>query len=314
MIKLKNLHFVAIVACAYVFAFGAPIAKAGYSNYDIQMSKVTAETASTMLSTDLIKIYDTVTAAGAIVWVAATDIVGLGSATWSLDQGITLDDGTTDSPALTFQDATNETAVLLKVDGANTTLTIVSTDDFEIVTGNLKVGNATPGVTQNGEDFFVEGTSEFDGAAQFDGSLTANGTVSFTGATFIGDGAVVMHGFVSNQIASTTTTITASQCGSHFISNSADVLTLPEASTVLGCVLKFTCGTADDFDINPNDATDFFSPVSTTNGTTAVVTLTLDAGDAIRCTDIGGSITIEAIAADIWAQVGGGNGIWTDVS
>ena len=93
----------------------------------------------------------------------------------TFNANMALDDGTTDSPSLTFQDATNETAVFLKVDGANTTLTIVAGDDFEIVTGNLKVGNASPGVTQDGEDFFVEGTSEFDGAVQMDGAVTIAG-------------------------------------------------------------------------------------------------------------------------------------------
>lgn len=116
------------------------------------------------------------------------------------------------------------------------------------------------------------------------------------------------------QVASTTTTLTSSQCGSTIISNSADVVTLPEASTVLGCRFTFVCGTADDFDINPNDGTDTILSVSTTNGTTGVVTLAPSAGDAIRCTDIGGSITLEAIGANSWAQVGGGNGIWTDVN
>jgi len=38
-----------------------------------------------------------------------------------------------------------------------------------------------------------------------------------------------------------------------FVSNSADVIVLPEASTVLGCRLTFVCGTADDFDIDPAD-------------------------------------------------------------
>lgn len=119
---------------------------------------------------------------------------------------------------------------------------------------------------------------------------------------------------VQQQVASTTTAATAAQCGVTFVSNSADVITLPEASTVLGCRYTFVCGTADDFDVNPADATDVIGPVSTTNGTTGVVTLSPSAGDAIRCTDIGGSITIEAIGADRWAQVGGGNGIWTDVN
>lgn len=130
----------------------------------------------------------------------------------------------------------------------------------------------------------------------------------------VGDGADQLYGFLQNQIASTTTTLTAAQCGSTVVSNSADVVTLPEASTVLGCRYTFVCGTADDFDINPNDGTDQIVQVSTTNGTTGVVTLAPSAGDAIRCTDIGGSITLEAIGANAWAQVGGGNGIWTDVN
>jgi len=45
-----------------------------------------------------------------------------------------------------------------------------------------------------------------------------------------------------------------------------------------------------------------------------VVTLAPAAGDAIRCTDIGGSITLEAVGANLWAQVAGGNGVWTDVN
>lgn len=130
----------------------------------------------------------------------------------------------------------------------------------------------------------------------------------------IGDGTDQLYGFLRDQVASTTTTISAAQMGKTFISNSADVMTLPEASTVLGARYTFVCGTADDFDINPADETDVIGPVSTTNGTTGVVTLSPSAGDAIRCTDIGGSITLEAIAADRWAQVAGGNGIWTDVN
>ena len=116
------------------------------------------------------------------------------------------------------------------------------------------------------------------------------------------------------QVASTTTSATLAQCGVTFVSNSADVISLPEASTALGCRYTFVCGTADDFDVNPADGTDIIGPVSTTNGTTGVVTLAPSAGDAIRCTDIGGSVTLEAVGADRWAQVGGGNGIWTDVN
>jgi hypothetical protein len=138
-------------------------------------------------------------------------------------------------------------------------------------------------------------------------AITATGDIT-------GDGGDQLSGFLQSQVASTTTSATIAQCGSTFVSNSADVITLPEASTALGCRYTFVCGTADDFDINPADGTDQITSVSTTNGTTGVVTLAPSAGDAIRCTDIGGSITLEAVGANAWSQVGGGNGIWTDVN
>jgi len=239
----------------------------------------------------------------------ATTLVGT-----ALTGNLSLDDGVTDSPSITLQDATNETAVFLKLDAGFLNLTTDATDGLNILVGNCKIGNGTPGNTLDGEDCYIEGGLEVDGVTLLDGALTATSTVSLTGATVLGDGATVFSGFVARQVASTTAAIVAGQCGDHFISDSADVMTLPEASTVLGCRLKFTCGTADDFDINPADGTDTIASISTTNGTTAVVTLAPSAGDAIRCTDIGGSITLEAIGADLWAQVAGGNGIWTDVN
>lgn len=87
--------------------------------------------------------------------------------------GVTLDDGVTDSPALTLQDATNETVAIVKKDNGDTEVTIPSDTDFEIVTGNLAVGNGSPGTAaMDGEDFYVNGDSEFDGAVQFDGLPT----------------------------------------------------------------------------------------------------------------------------------------------
>lgn len=128
-------------------------------------------------------------------------------------------------------------------------------------------------------------------------------------------GKVLFRGGTHTQVAATTTTLTSSQCGSTFInSGSAHVATLPEASTVLGCRFTFTCADTQDFDVNPNDGTDTILSISTTNGTTGVVTLAPSAGDAIRCTDAGGSITLEATGANAWTQVAGGNGIWTDVN
>lgn len=162
-------------------------------------------------------------------------------------------------------------------------------------------------------DFAEIGTPTFTGAVIAQSTLAVTGASTLSGDV-IGDGGDQLYGFLQDQVASTTTAITAAQCGKTFVSNSADVMTMPEASTVLGCRLTFVCGTADDFDVNPADASDQILSVSTTNGTTAVVTLAPAAGDAIRCTDIGGSITLEATGANAWAQVAGGNGIWTDVN
>lgn len=137
------------------------------------------------------------------------------------------------------------------------------------------------------------------------GAMTAVGSLT-------GDGGDALSGFLQAQVASTTAAITAAQCGSTFVSNSADVMTLPEASTVLGCRLTFICGTADDFDINPDDA-DVIGPINSVAGGTGAA-IAPSAGDAIRCTDIGSSITIEAIGAALWVPVGVGNGAWTDVN
>lgn len=143
------------------------------------------------------------------------------------------------------------------------------------------------------------------------GSQVAKMTISTTGDV-TGPGTGALSGYLAKQVASTTTTLTAAQCGSTIISDSADVLALPEASTVLGCEYTFICGTTDDMDINPDNA-DIIGPVnSVASGTGAAITPS--AGDAIRCTDVGSSIKLQAIEADRWAAVGVGNGAWTDVN
>ena len=129
------------------------------------------------------------------------------------------------------------------------------------------------------------------------GSQVAKMTLSTTGAmtsvvSITGAGTGALSGYLQSQVASTTVGITAAQCGSTFVSNSADVMTLPEASTVLGCRLTFICGTADNFDVNPADGTDTILPTGA---------LTPSAGDAIRCTDAGAGFVLEAVGADTWA-------------
>lgn len=121
------------------------------------------------------------------------------------------------------------------------------------------------------------------------------------------------YGVVQNQVASSTTSLTTAQCGSTIVSNSADVMTLPEASTALGCRYDIICGTADDLDINPADGTDIISVYNYVAGGTGAA-VTPSAGDAIRCTDIGSSIKLEAIGADRWGVIGAATGAWTDVN
>jgi len=137
--------------------------------------------------------------------------------------------------------------------------------------------------------------------AASDGDITLTGGIT-------GDGGDTVSGFLQKQTASTTVAITATQCGETFVSNSADVMQLPEASTVLGCRLTFISGTADDFDINPADGTDQILPITASGGT-----ISPSAGDAIRITDPGSSVTLEAIGANAWAARAH-NGVITDVN
>lgn len=91
---------------------------------------------------------------------------------------ITLDDGTGASPSLTFTDGTDETAAFQKADARWLGLTTDATDGLNIITGNLKVGNGTPSVSLDGEDFYCEGTSEFAGAMTSTSTTQWNGSVS----------------------------------------------------------------------------------------------------------------------------------------
>lgn len=132
-------------------------------------------------------------------------------------------------------------------------------------------------------------------------------------STITGDGGAALVGMLQNQVASTTTTATIAQCGTTFVSDSADTITLPEASTALGCRYTFVCGTADDFAIDVNDGTDAFGPINSVASGSAS-DIAPSAGDSITCTDIGSSITVEAVGANLWVAVGVANGAWTDTN
>ena len=103
---------------------------------------------------------------------------------WSNTGNLAIDDGVTDSPAITMQDATDETAIIKKVDAGALTITSSASganDGLNVLTGNVSIGNGTAGETINGEDLYVEGISEFDGQANFDGVADFDSTVSMSG-------------------------------------------------------------------------------------------------------------------------------------
>ena len=94
--------------------------------------------------------------------------------------------------------------------------------------------------------------------------------------------------------------VTASQCGSILTNSAAATVTLPEASTVLGCEFTFIVGNASNFGPNPADTTD------------QIVLLTNAAGDSLLADAVGESVTIVAVAANVWAPKGAVQGTWTD--
>lgn len=104
-----------------------------------------------------------------------------------IDHDLNVDGAFTAAGGSTFTNLDlNGTTLTIDAD-ADTTLASVSDDTpiltlgaatgvFNVATGNLKVGNGTPTLTQNGEDAYVEGTFEVDGQSQFDGGVDLNGS------------------------------------------------------------------------------------------------------------------------------------------
>jgi hypothetical protein len=78
------------------------------------------------------------------------------------------------------------------------------------------------------------------------------------------------------------------------------VLSLPEASTVIGKRFTFVVLAAQNLDVNPDDADQ-------------ILGLTNGAGDAIRNATAGGKVTLLAVDATNWV-VDGSYGTWTDAN
>ena len=126
-------------------------------------------------------------------------------------------------------------------------------------------------------------------------------------------GKVLVTNGLQTQVASTTVTLTAAQCGSTIVSDSADVVTLPEASTVKGCRFTFVCAVSGNMDVNPFDGTDTILNFNYA-ASTSTATLAPSAGDAVRCGAAGASLVLEAVGNDAWAAIGTATGTWSDVN
>ena len=60
----------------------------------------------------------------------------------------------------------------LKIAGTAVTATAAELNVLDVSAGgDLKIGDGTPDVIQDGEDAYVEGTLEVDSAARFDGAI-----------------------------------------------------------------------------------------------------------------------------------------------
>lgn len=128
---------------------------------------------------------------------------------------IRLDDDTTDSPGLQFIDAGEYDWKILKANGSTGNLTVTSDQggsDFQIVTGNLKVGAGSESVTLNGEDAYVTGTFEVDSTSQFDGAVTVNDAVTLNDQLAIAfnanDEEIDVTGTATNMTAAAMMTLT----------------------------------------------------------------------------------------------------------
>lgn len=177
--------------------------------------------------------------------------VALGSGTFAggtITSDATLDDGTGASPSLIFKDATDETATFSKADSGVLSLTTLAADGFNILVGNLWIGNGTPGTaSMNGEDAYVEGQLEVDGTVQFDGAVTAASTLAVTGmltanAGLTGDGVAPVTGFTKVVEAHTADdTLLVGESGSVHTNAGAGgtvALTLPAAAAGLNFTFK----------------------------------------------------------------------------
>lgn len=231
------------------------------------------------------------------------------------DAGVVFDGNAVDFN-FSLDDSVDKLVIGLGSAAGTTNRMAFNSADLNIVLGDASAADVSVVFDGNAQDFNIGLDDSTDdlviGLGSAPGTTDAirideNQNVTFV-QNVVGLGTDSLSGFLKKQVAITTASITAAQCGSTFVGDSADVIVLPEASTVLGCRLTFVSGTADDVDIDPADGTDQFASCTVSGGT-----IDGSAGDEYRLTDIGTSLTVEAVGADIWACISH-NGPITDVN
>ena len=109
-----------------------------------------------------------------------------------------------DGSTVTFDGGMDLNGAALTIDADADTTLVASDDDvvsmtvgaaagyFDVLTGNLKVGDGTPDTSLDGEDAYVEGTFEVDGAVNIDGAVDLASTLTVAGNISDGDSAVTI--------------------------------------------------------------------------------------------------------------------------
>jgi hypothetical protein len=160
-------------------------------------------------------------------------------------------------------DADADTTSVASFDDTITTTLGAATGRFQILTGNLAVGNGTPDTTLNGEDAYVEGTLEVDGATNFDGASDFAATVDVNGLLTFGATPLYPLGNAGSNVeivCATTSTFTAS--------TTIDVTAMSVVSQVLAIQVTAPVTTAA-FLYASAPTTTTFTLTSLTGGATA---------------------------------------------
>ncbi len=108
-------------------------------------------------------------------------------------------------------------------------------------------------------------------------------------------------GLETHVAIATATTVTLAQCGSTFINSVAAVVTLPTATSAIGCEYTFITGINQNFDIDP------------ATNTNQILVQTNAGGDMVRNAATGSTISLRAISTTEWAPTSV-VGTWSDAN